>query len=81
MRSQANQAKTQLANVPIFGKSQRALRPHSERARSQPQGQLVQHDAGQEYDVVENSRDLDIIGQQPADLKNVLMQPAFDLAK
>ena len=41
----------------------------------------MQQYAGQEYDVVEDSRDLVIVGEQPADFKDMLMEPAFDLAK
>ncbi len=41
----------------------------------------MQYDTGQEYDVIKYGRYLEIIGQQPADLKNMLMQPAFNLAK
>ena len=41
----------------------------------------MQQNAGQEYDVVEDCRDLEIVGQQPADFENMLMEPAFDLAE
>ena len=80
-RRKAHEAQAQLAYVFFFGELQRAARSNTENARRQPQRQLAQRDTGQENDVVKNGRYLETVGQQPADLEDVLMQPAFGVAK
>lgn len=41
----------------------------------------MQKHTGEEKRVVENSRRAKILGQQPANLKDVLVQPVFKLAQ
>ena len=41
----------------------------------------MEQNTGQENDVVEDGGDLVVVRQQPAQLENVLMQPALDMAK
>ena len=76
-----DEVESQFADILLLRKLQRALGSHAQDARRQPYRQLMQQNAGQEYDVVEDCRDLEIVGQQPADFENMLMEPAFDLAE
>ena len=70
---ESDEIKLQFRDFLLLRPRNRSISPHIEKPGHQPVTEFVEDDPGQEECVIEDGGCLEVLGQQPANLKDMLM--------